>query len=144
MRCAAGHGTNTDHKDIMSLAGLLTILDADPQLHDVVARAGEELTGAELTPFEQSALRAAATIPPGEVRSYGWVARAIGQPTAVRAVGRAMARNPVALLYPCHRVVDANGALHQYAYGVEVKARLLEMEGYPTAGVAVAAGPSTR
>jgi methylated-DNA-[protein]-cysteine S-methyltransferase len=78
------------------------------------------------------------------VRSYGWVARAIGQPTAVRAVGRAMARNPVALLYPCHRVVDANGALHQYAYGVEVKARLLEMEGYPTAGVAVAAGPSTR
>jgi methylated-DNA-[protein]-cysteine S-methyltransferase len=55
-----------------------------------------------------------------------------------------MARNPVALLYPYHRVVDANGALHQYAYGVEVKARLLEMEGYPTAGVAVAAGPSTR
>jgi O-6-methylguanine DNA methyltransferase len=104
----------------------------------------ERIDITELTPFEQSALRAAATIPPGEVRSYGWVARAIGQPTAVRAVGRAMARNPVALLYPCHRVVDANGALHQYAYGVEVKARLLEMEGYPTAGVAVAAGPSTR
>jgi methylated-DNA-[protein]-cysteine S-methyltransferase len=84
----------------------------------------------ELSPFEQSALRAAATIPPGEVRSYGWIAESIGQPTAARAVGRAMARNPVPLLYPCHRVVDANGALHQYAYGVELKARILEMEGY--------------
>jgi methylated-DNA-[protein]-cysteine S-methyltransferase len=84
----------------------------------------------ELTPFDQSALRAAATIPPGEVRSYSWIAESIGQPSAARAVGRAMARNPVALLYPCHRVVDATGALHQYAYGVELKARLLELEGY--------------
>ena len=87
----------------------------------------------DLTPFEQSALHAAATIPPGEVRSYGWVAEAIGQPNAARAVGRAMARNPVVLLYPCHRVVDANGALHQYAYGVEVKKRILELEGYHAA-----------
>ena len=71
----------------------------------------ERIDITELTPFEQSALRAAATIPPGEVRSYGWVARAIGQPAAVRAVGRAMARNPVPLLYPCHRVVDATGAI---------------------------------
>jgi methylated-DNA-[protein]-cysteine S-methyltransferase len=90
----------------------------------------EKVDISELTPFEQSALRAAATIPPGEVRSYGWVAEAIGQPTAARAVGRAMARNPVPLLYPCHRVVDATGALHQYAYGVELKARILALEGY--------------
>jgi len=90
----------------------------------------ERVDISELTPFEQSALRAAATIPPGEVRSYGWVAEAIGQPTAARAVGRAMARNPVPLLYPCHRVVDATGALHQYAYGVELKARILALEGY--------------
>jgi methylated-DNA-[protein]-cysteine S-methyltransferase len=41
-----------------------------------------------------------------------------------------MARNPVALLFPCHRVVDASGALHNYGYGVEVKARILQMEGY--------------
>jgi len=90
----------------------------------------EKVDISELTPFEQSALRAAATIPPGEVRSYSWVAEKLGQPTAARAVGRAMARNPVALLYPCHRVVDANGALHQYAYGVEIKARILALEGY--------------
>jgi methylated-DNA-[protein]-cysteine S-methyltransferase len=90
----------------------------------------ERVDISELTPFEQSALRAAATIPPGEVRSYDWVAATIGQPSAARAVGRAMARNPVPLLYPCHRVVDANGAMHQYAYGVEVKKRILEMEGW--------------
>jgi O-6-methylguanine DNA methyltransferase len=83
-----------------------------------------------LSDFEQAALRKAAEIPPGEVRSYGWIAKEIGQPAAARAVGKVMARNPVPLLYPCHRVVDASGALHNYAYGVEVKARILEMEGY--------------
>ena len=83
-----------------------------------------------LSPFEQAALRKAAQIPPGEVRSYGWIAREIGHPHAARAVGQAMARNPVALLFPCHRVVDASGALHNYGYGVEVKARILRMEGY--------------
>ena len=88
----------------------------------------------ELSTFEQAALRKAAQIPPGEVRSYGWIAREIGHPQAARAVGQAMARNPVALLFPCHRVVDASGALHNYGYGVEVKARILKMEGYVRSG----------
>ena len=83
----------------------------------------------DCTPFEQATLRATAQIPAGEVRSYGWVANAIGQPKAARAVGGVMARNPVPLLYPCHRVVDSEGALHNYEYGVEVKARILELEG---------------
>jgi len=83
-----------------------------------------------LTPFEQAALRAAAQIPPGEVRSYGWVAREIGRPQSARAVGRVMARNPVPFLFPCHRVVDSSGALHNYGYGLDLKRRLLEMEGY--------------
>lgn len=84
----------------------------------------------DLTPFEQAALRATAQIPPGEVRSYAWVAAQIGHPRAARAVGRVMARNPLPLLFPCHRVVDSSGALHNYFYGLDMKARLLEMEGY--------------
>jgi len=84
----------------------------------------------DLTPFEQAALRAAAQIPPGEVRSYAWVATQIGRPKAARAVGRVMARNPLPFLFPCHRVVDSNGDLHNYYYGREMKARLLQMEGY--------------
>jgi methylated-DNA-[protein]-cysteine S-methyltransferase len=84
----------------------------------------------DLTPFEQAALKAAAQIPPGEVRSYSWVAQTIGRPRAARAVGQVMARNPLPLFFPCHRVVDSNGDLHNYEYGIEMKARLLTMEGY--------------
>ncbi|MBV9719859.1 MAG: methylated-DNA--[protein]-cysteine S-methyltransferase [Candidatus Eremiobacteraeota bacterium] len=84
----------------------------------------------DLTPFEQSVLRAAARIPPGEVRSYAWVATQIGRPKAARAVGRVMARNPLPFLFPCHRVVDSSGDLHDYYYGLEMKARILKMEGY--------------
>jgi methylated-DNA-[protein]-cysteine S-methyltransferase len=84
----------------------------------------------DLTPFEQAALKAAAQIPPGEVRSYSWVAQTIGRPRAARAVGQVMARNPLPLFFPCHRVVDSNGDLHNYGYGIEMKARLLTMEGY--------------
>jgi len=84
----------------------------------------------DLTPFAQAALRAAARIPPGEVRSYAWVATQIGRPRAARAVGRVMARNPVPLLFPCHRVVDSSGGLHNYYYGLDMKARILKMEGY--------------
>ncbi len=84
----------------------------------------------DLTAFEQAALRAAATIPPGQVRSYGWVATQMGKPRAARAVGRVMARNPLPLFFPCHRVVDSSGALHNYLYGLSMKRRLLEMEGY--------------
>lgn len=84
----------------------------------------------DLTEFEQAALKQAAQIPAGEVRSYAWVAQQIGRPKAARAVGQAMARNPIPLLFPCHRVVDAAGNLHNYGYGIEMKAMLLKMEGY--------------
>jgi len=84
----------------------------------------------DLSAFEQAALRAAAQIPAGEVRSYGWVATQMGAPNSASAIGRVMARNPVPLLYPCHRVVDSSGHLHNYEYGLDVKARILELEGY--------------
>jgi AraC family transcriptional regulator of adaptative response/methylated-DNA-[protein]-cysteine methyltransferase len=67
-------------------------------------------------------------IPSGETRTYGEIARAIGKPSAVRAVARACATNPVALVVPCHRVVGKDGALTGYRWGVKRKKTLLELE----------------
>lgn len=67
-------------------------------------------------------------IPYGETRSYGEVARAVGSPGAVRAVGTACRRNPLPIAIPCHRVVRSDGALGQYAGGVEAKRVLLDVE----------------
>ena len=67
-------------------------------------------------------------IPYGEVRTYGQLAAALGKPKAARAVGGACHCNPIAIIQPCHRVVGANGSLTGYAYGLEVKEYLLELE----------------
>jgi O-6-methylguanine DNA methyltransferase len=71
------------------------------------------------------ALRA---IPFGEVRTYGEIARHLGQPTAARAVARACATNPVALVIPCHRVVPGSGGTGGYRWGADRKRELLERE----------------
>ncbi|MCU1592329.1 MAG: Methylated-DNA-(protein)-cysteine S-methyltransferase [Frankiales bacterium] len=81
------------------------------------------------TPFEQAVLRAALRIPRGEVRSYAWVAAAIGKPGAVRAVGSALGRNPVPVVIPCHRVVRADGRIGDYVWGGAVKRTILRGEG---------------
>ena len=67
-------------------------------------------------------------IPPGETRSYAEVAKTIGKPKAVRAVANACASNPVALVVPCHRVVQKNGSLAGYRWGVKRQAALLAKE----------------
>ena len=82
----------------------------------------------EGTPFQQRVWALLRTIPVGETRSYGEVARAIGQPTAVRAVARANALNPVALVIPCHRVIGSDGKLTGYAGGLPRKQWLLAHE----------------
>jgi len=64
----------------------------------------------------------------GETLSYAQLAQKIGQPTASRAVARACATNPVALLVPCHRIIGSNGALSGYRWGIERKKKLLEHE----------------
>lgn len=84
----------------------------------------------ELGAFEQDVLLAAATIPRGEARPYGWVAREIGRPRAVRAVGSALGRNPVPLLIPCHRVVRADWTIGDYIFGRTAKVELLAREGF--------------
>jgi AraC family transcriptional regulator of adaptative response/methylated-DNA-[protein]-cysteine methyltransferase len=79
--------------------------------------------------FQQKVWAALREIPAGETRTYSQVAEAIGQPGAARAVARACATNPLALLTPCHRVVRADGGLGGYRWGIERKQALLEMEG---------------
>jgi methylated-DNA-[protein]-cysteine S-methyltransferase len=81
------------------------------------------------TAFQQRVWAALQEIPYGETCSYGELAVAIGQPTAVRAVGLANGKNPVSIVVPCHRVVGANGSLTGYGGGMERKHALLELEG---------------
>lgn len=80
------------------------------------------------TNFQVKVWQALLRIPEGAVVSYEDVARAIGQPTALRAVGRAVGRNPVCLLIPCHRVIQKSGIIHNYRYGVPRKKALLAWE----------------
>jgi AraC family transcriptional regulator of adaptative response/methylated-DNA-[protein]-cysteine methyltransferase len=67
-------------------------------------------------------------IPYGETRSYAEIAKAVGNPKAVRAVARACATNPVALVNPCHRVIGSNGKLSGYRWGIERKKQILDHE----------------
>ncbi len=88
-----------------------------------------ELDLSQAPPFFAAAWEACRAIPAGETRSYAWLAAEAGRPNAARAAGQAMARNPLALVIPCHRVIGSNGDLHGYgAGGLTVKARLLQME----------------
>jgi methylated-DNA-[protein]-cysteine S-methyltransferase len=100
----------------------------------------------EGTPFQQEVWASLRRIPPGEVRTYGELARELGRPGAARAVGGACARNPVALLVPCHRAVGEDGRLTGYAFGLERKRWLLAHEGAGRGSMAGAwsgsAGPS--
>ncbi|MBW4717543.1 methylated-DNA--[protein]-cysteine S-methyltransferase [Saccharothrix obliqua] len=81
-----------------------------------------------LTPFEVDVLTAAGRIPAGQARPYAWVAREIGRPGAVRAVGTALGRNPVPVLIPCHRVTRADGQVGEYVFGTPVKEAMLLAE----------------
>ena len=91
--------------------------------------------------FHREALLAAKEIPWGEARSYGWVAWRARRPAAARAVGQAMARNPVCLVIPCHRVIGSDGRLVGFGgpAGLELKARLLRLEGVSVANGRVVA-----
>lgn len=78
--------------------------------------------------FNQKVWAALLTIPYGETRTYGEIAKQIGQPDAARAIGVANARNPISIVTPCHRVVGANGKLTGFAGGLKAKADLLNLE----------------
>jgi methylated-DNA-[protein]-cysteine S-methyltransferase len=81
------------------------------------------------TDFQLACWQALLAIPYGETRSYADIARAIGKPNAFRAVGMANNRNPIAIVVPCHRVIGSDGTLCGYGGGLDVKRKLLELEG---------------
>jgi methylated-DNA-[protein]-cysteine S-methyltransferase len=90
-----------------------------------------EFTGTE---FQKKVWSALLTIPFGETRSYSEIARQIGNPSAVRAVGAANGKNPISIVAPCHRVIGASGKLTGFAGGLEAKEQLLMLEGWEWSG----------
>lgn len=112
--------------------------DADELLDRAIEEVDEYFAGkrtdfsiplaAEGTPFQREVWSALRAIPFGETRSYSDVARAIGKPRAVRAVGAANGKNPLGIVVPCHRVIGADGSLTGYAGGMDRKRFLLALE----------------
>ncbi len=108
------------------------LLEARRQLEEYFAglRAAFSLPLApEGTDFQKAVWRELENIPYGETRTYGQIARALGNPKASRAVGMANHKNPVAIMIPCHRVIGADGSLTGYAGGLDIKETLLRLEG---------------
>lgn len=82
------------------------------------------------TEFDKKVWLALKEIPCGETRTYKWLAEKVGKPTAFRAVGRALSRNPIPIFLPCHRVIESDGSIGGYSSGIDIKRRLLEIEYY--------------
>ncbi|CAM3882635.1 Methylated-DNA-protein-cysteine methyltransferase [Pseudomonas reidholzensis] len=119
--------------------GVLHRDDEHPVLRQTARQLGEYFAGQrqrfelELdfagSDFQRQVWAALLTIPFGETRSYGDIARQIGNPSAVRAVGAANGRNPISIIAPCHRVIGASGSLTGFAGGLQAKQFLLALEG---------------
>jgi len=112
----------------------------DPRLDDLKAKFQQYFDGQQVlfdepldlsraTAFQRRVWSVVRDIPYGETRSYGQIARQAGSPEAARAVGQAMATNPVPIVVPCHRVIGSDGDLRGFGGGLDLKRRLLEMEG---------------
>jgi methylated-DNA-[protein]-cysteine S-methyltransferase len=115
--------------------------ESDKQFQDLINRLQDYFRGKKAefndkldltaaTSFQHRVWLAARTIPIGSVHSYGWIAQHIGQPEASRAVGQALGKNPLPVIIPCHRVLSATGNLGGFTGGLEVKIRLLKLEGF--------------
>lgn len=108
-----------------------TIEEAKRQLEEYFSGRRREFTlpvRLEGTDFQVKVWRALQTIPYGETRSYGDIAKQIGNPKAARAIGNANNKNHILLLVPCHRVIGADGSLVGFGAGLDVKKYLLELE----------------
>jgi len=88
----------------------------------------DKLDLSRATRFQREVWEITRLIPYGETRSYGWVAKQIKRPKAVRAVGQALSKNPLPIIVPCHRVVASDGKLGGFGGGIEMKRYLLSLE----------------
>lgn len=107
------------------------LVEAEQQLGEYFAGNRKEFSIAldmRGTAFQKDVWEALLGIPFGETRSYGQLARQLGNPQAMRAVGAANGRNPISIIVPCHRVIGASGKLTGFAGGLDTKADLLELE----------------
>jgi methylated-DNA-[protein]-cysteine S-methyltransferase len=84
----------------------------------------------EGTDFEREVWNTLKEIPYGETRTYKWIAEKVGKPHAFRAAGNALGKNPIPIIFPCHRIIEADGSLGGYSGGIDIKRRLLEIEYY--------------
>ncbi|MEA2584044.1 MAG: methylated-DNA-[protein]-cysteine S-methyltransferase, partial [Thermomicrobiales bacterium] len=82
-----------------------------------------------VSPFTRSVLTATAEVPYGRLSTYRDIAQQVGRPSATRAVGNALGRNPIPVIVPCHRIVRSDASLGGYTGGLEIKERLLSLEG---------------
>ncbi len=84
----------------------------------------------EGTDFEREVWNMLKEVPYGETRTYKWMAERVGKPHAFRAAGNALGKNPIPIIFPCHRIIESDGSLGGYSSGIEIKRRLLEIEYY--------------
>lgn len=133
------------HRSESACMGELRAIGARPGEHPLAIRALELLRAyaagepamiegfpvdlPECTELQRKTWLALRDIPRGETRSYGWLARYVGEAHAPRAIGAAVGANPVPLWLPCHRVVASDGSLHGFGGGLAMKSALLELEG---------------
>ncbi|WP_213957018.1 MULTISPECIES: methylated-DNA--[protein]-cysteine S-methyltransferase [unclassified Variovorax] len=124
MHDMSGWQTDDDHP---------VLREAALQVHDYFAGRRKDfdlpLDLSHGTDFQQAVWKALCTIAPGTTTTYGALGAGIGRPTAVRAVGAAVGRNPISVIVPCHRVLGADGGLTGYAGSLERKSALLALEG---------------
>lgn len=130
--------------------------DAGELLKQACAELGRYFSGEEVvfrtpldlessaTPFQMRVWQALFEIPRGEFRTYGELAVEAGSPRAARAVGQAVGKNPVPVIYPCHRVIAGNGSLGGFSCGVSLKVLLLELEGMTPREPGRRPGPGSR
>ncbi len=119
-----GESPHLDHSGLADLAG---VFESYFQGRGIDFNLSVDLTG--FTDYQRRVLLETKKIPYGRVKTYAEVASLTGNGRAARAVGQVLAKNPLLIIIPCHRVVASNGDLRGFAYGVKLKERLLRIEG---------------